>query len=423
MKTAKHAWLLGLALIGTASSALAESVATTAVNGKLDPTQALIKGFAQYQADRVQSLVLDEFVTDLASEKIFQQFFPKTSGAVDGFSNMSGKRLIPLIQYYANEDIKTMQAIVDKVKADKSCLGPLLTALRAKDSIDQFKCDPSDSAKASRSQLNDDVKTFLQTNEISEEAPKLTSFGITDKVAIAAFDTESVERVFNSSVFGVATTKQPPKAVYVAKLMELLQSAGVENEEWLVDFNKLKSAGIFLASLSDASEKGDADAVRSAIADFVDEDQAYNNKRSQTGWFVHRTGRGNDRWFVLENSVFLASYFGVAVVDGADSEIGYRPFGPVGIEMTVMSFNGAPVGLNYSPIDIGAYVTYELKGEDYDPRVEDITAPSLFLSYSLRNKPVAFMAGYQWGLKSIEGGKENMAFISVAFDLPLFTLF
>lgn len=92
------------ALTVTTSLATANDTVTS-------PTSTLIKGFAQYQASRVERLILDEFVADIAADKYFRRFFPKTAGAIAGYKGISGKRLIPLMQYYFDLDVETMESI------------------------------------------------------------------------------------------------------------------------------------------------------------------------------------------------------------------------------------------------------------------------------------------------------------------------
>ena len=62
-----------------------------------------------------------------------------------------------------------------------------------------------------------------------------------------------------------------------------------------------------------------------------------------------------------------------------------------------------------------------LKGEEFEPEIEDILSPSLFFAFSGNNKPYAILVGYQEDVKVNGIDKEDMAFISIAFDLPLIT--
>jgi len=77
------------------------------------------------------------------------------------------------------------------------------------------------------------------------------------------------------------------------------------------------------------------------------------------------------------DSIFISSYYGISYTNtskntGEDKQWNFRAFGPVGIEMKLATFKSSPLTINYSPIDIGNYLTIELQ------------APSLFFAYSLK---------------------------------------
>lgn len=92
------------------------------------------------------------------------------------------------------------------------------------------------------------------------------------------------------------------------------------------------------------------------------------------------------------------------------------------LEYKFLSLNGSPVTLGVAPIDLGAYITNELQGDDYEADLEDITSTSFFVSYSLRNNPISIMAGWQDEVRVSPTEEDEMFFLALTFDLPLFTL-
>ena len=100
-----------------------------------------------------------------------------------------------------------------------------------------------------------------------------------------------------------------------------------------------------------------------------------------------------------------------------------RAYGPVGVELKIASYRGSPITLGYAPIDIGNYITAELKGDSYDAKTEDILSPSIFFSWSAASRPFSILVGYQKDIKIDNGLTEDSAFISFAFDLPIATIY
>ncbi|HEX4975646.1 MAG TPA: hypothetical protein VFV48_07165, partial [Pseudomonadales bacterium] len=181
-------------------------------------------------------------------------------------------------------------------------------------------------------------------------------------------------------------------------------------------YGKLKSAGLFLAGLSDASNQKDANAVAGVIADFVDEDAAYQRKRQEVPFSM----------IGLQNRLLLSSYYGMSygAVEGTSTvDNQWRAYGPVGLEYKLRASDWGILGFNVAPFDLGAYVTNELNGSDYQAKLKDIRAPSYFVSYSLKNKPVAVLLGHQENLLMGDGQYHDVNFLAFAFDLPLYSLF
>lgn len=72
-------------------------------------SESLIKGFAKYQAGRIENIILNNIVDDIEENIYFKRMFSKTSVAVSNYDDVSGRRLIPLMQHFIKQDIKNFQ--------------------------------------------------------------------------------------------------------------------------------------------------------------------------------------------------------------------------------------------------------------------------------------------------------------------------
>ena len=208
------------------------------------------------------------------------------------------------------------------------------------------------------------------------------------------------------------------------------------------NYTQFKSLGLFLASLIEAQKPEDVAAV---LDTFIDDQEAYRNKRLDANtalysWFTLPSYDANQEKITTkkytgyclvygcQNTLFLGSYFGASIVklpdeETLEEEIQIRAFGPVGLEYKILSVYGRPITVNLAPLDIGNYVSNELQDVEYTARFSDIVAPSIFLSYSMKDRPFSFLAGYQKDVKIGNNIEENTFFISFAFDLPIFTIY
>ena len=539
--TAWTAIAAALFSLGLAQGAKADEVPATS------STEAIIKGFAKFQAGRVERLVLDQFLDDLAHQQFVVKFFPQTSTSVTQFNGTSGKRLIPLLQYYFHADLDTLQKFADCL-APRSAAGKLLldkvngkpmfdniknflaTVRDGSKSIDDFtqQCEmakatgtPAVAAGTTATLAEQAVLQATDTalrglvesltavkqtepgasaatplsgteavqilNEIqkdtddskntegkkdtkdpgvvdpskadkakSEKPPespkaaakklaagylkKLTANNVDGLEAIKALQSLSV--LLHADEQPAFTTdgkptgaEKPPKAAIVKQLFVALDALGFSAEA-PQEFAKFKDEGLFLASLRDAGETKDSEAVRQVIEDFVDDQSAFRERRAETGiWAVREDPAPNlfcssNIWYLLyycHDTYFVSSYYGMSATYADEAGNGnrrgaLRAYGPVGFEWKVASFWGYPVSVGVAPVDLGAYVTNELRGKDYSATLDDIKAPSYYLSIGVKNHPFAVLAGYQEKVSMAAGRKIDIGFISVAFDLPLFTI-
>lgn len=461
-------------------------------------SEELVKGFAKYQAGRVENIILDGFMEDLANNSYLKKFFPNTSANIKEFDGISGKRLIPLLGFYFDKDLESLNNLYVCVKVKIEPLrqwknsktivpgNDVKDAFKFLDTLLQFKKEDSDNVEQFFEKHCSGItvglinklplisKTRTINNRINDDffiAVANVSNPVNAEPAESKADTQSdnktdIQLFSNAYISGKTTftkeyfkeqlekkgidfyglldvidnisqiTDDTPYAVRIHHLAMAMDALGFQIEDRR-GFQKFKSASLFLASLVEASDSGDngASSVEGVIKDYVDEDQVYKNKRNPVAFY---TRRGKDTpnlvcnsYFFCKNTWFLGSYYGVSsgqlddTASGSEHQV-YRAFGPVGIEFKL--FSGAIFGkattvtFMYAPIDIGVYVTDELKSEKYDVSVEDISAPSYFVSFSSKNSPMSVQLGYQGDIPVANSQKENMYFMSFSFDLPLFTI-
>ena len=244
-------------------------------------------------------------------------------------------------------------------------------------------------------------------------------------------------------------------AICIHQLTMALEALGFQVDD-RKGFQKFRSASLFLASLKDAtstdSKNGNqngASAVAAVIRDYVDEDEVYKNKRNSIAMYTGREGKSYLRcnWLInCHDTWFIGSYYGLSLAKlrentESDQHYQYRAFGPVGVEFKIYSgrikllpsfkkwnwpgmyTKPNTVTIMYAPIDLGVYVTNELRSEKYDVSIDDIRAPSWFISITpTSGSPRSFQFGFQKKVLIENKKTENMWFMALSFDLPLFTL-
>ena len=208
------------------------------------------------------------------------------------------------------------------------------------------------------------------------------------------------------------------------------------------NYTTFKTLGLFLAALIEAKKP---DQVAAVLDTFIDDQAAYRAKRidgntaayslftlpaynAESSRVENMHYTGSCTLFLCENTWFIASYFGVSLVnlpdeDTLERETTLRAFGPVGIEYKALSIYGAPITVNVSPFDVGNYISNELQDVEYTAKFSDIVAPSVFVTYSMKDRPFSVMLGYQKDVKIGNEIEENTWFLSFGFDLPIFTIY
>lgn len=465
----------GLA-VPLAASASADAGATESASA----SSVLIKGFAQYQAKRVENILLDQFVDDLARQPYFQLFFPQTSRAIGDYDGIAGKRLIPLMSYYFNEDLSTVKRLGDCLRRDRADLDKVNAFSRW---VETFRPPKAGAATPQRISPEAFLKTIYGDAAAacgSQAATQASEKKGPDKENAESQNVEwLVARLENpafTSPFGkalyenlnpgkrseikatrekllpfVAPSQPTPEdlsaidafvrlantfdggqdmtdPVRVHNVLTALAALGIGNNDH-ANFTRFRSGALFLASLREAQKAKDANAVEAAIKAFVQDGDAYQSKHYPSGIAAYRRNEPTlvcRRWVTCGNNLFIGSYFGVAfdhVDDGSgEREWRGRAFGPVGLELKLLDVYGYPVSVNAAPYDIGGYITSELRGSAYDARLDDIKTPSYFLAVSAPHRPFAVLVGYQQDVQTAPGRREDVGFLSFAFDLPLLRL-
>lgn len=221
-------------------------------------------------------------------------------------------------------------------------------------------------------------------------------------------------------------------ALVFTKLVVLLETFGVDKER--PQFRQFVLVVTLVAEMMDGASIGDSDAVASALRNYVRTGDAMASKRVRVhedralfGKFGQK-GTGCIWWAFCNDTLYLGSYFGVAggyYDDDGDSEkkMEARSYGPIGLEAKIrVTENGWVWTLMAAPIDIGAYITRELKDEsDYDASFSDIDSPSITIGVTTPRQPIRFMIGYQDKIPTDIGTTQGW-FASVAYDLPFLRL-
>ncbi|MAL97756.1 MAG: hypothetical protein CL583_04810 [Alteromonadaceae bacterium] len=453
-----------------------------------DAMETMIKGFAEYQAGRVERSVLNGFLDHVVDDPSMRTLFPDLSGAISGYYEKNGQILLPLMQYYFEKDLDRLSSfrdclnyyinndvpeMVNVVKATRGLIENLgdgnspdtMTDFMSKHCVARSIRDTGkevivygsggdenqdsashktsengslpdlgsqDAASREKSQsatmvsLQDRIRIALQ-----KERPNIVSDGTyidkkdIEKLVNALADIAYYEKKYprhgdpeNSADSGVRQPWRSHYVVYTHMTISLLKSFSL-GDDAAIRMARFERGALFLASLTDAAAANDGSAVSATIDIFVREELAEASKRNLTSVYAYNSRTFGWCGSSCNDVLFLGSYFGLAT----DFDQ-VRAFGPVGIEVKVSSLHyGWNMSAVVAPIDVGAYVTNELKGEEYDPNVEDIIAPAYFISLYRRDGPLSFQLGYQKNIKNNLGEEDNRGFLAVSLDLPILKIY
>lgn len=463
---------------------------------------SFIEGFAKWQADRVEKIILDQAIFSLIENEYVKAFFPETTLAVSSYGgNTSAQRLIPLIQVMIENDIKDIEKTFtidiksfldttarqfreNKISLALQNVQRLEQALRYTgdgDAItiiswyENFKSVVSDGPCIGITRENNCPLDPDNKGNLSVLYKIKTQTNRTFNEILSKSESESITNIVNTTLKNLPgyTNGKNNDDVYeynlliarINKMISLIQQyqeleRKYDNEDgkksiiaihFFIRFFELfgaedqnytnfKSLGLFLAALVEAE---DSDAIAAVLDSFIDEKTAYYNKRLDANntiksWFKLPAYNTNTKMIELtpytgtcyfcQNTLFLGSYFGAALTrlpdeETFDKELQARAFGPVGLEYKIFSHYGNPITLNFAPIDIGNYISNELRDVDYTARFSDIIAPSVFVSYTFNKRPFSILIGHQKDVRVGNDIEEDTFFISFAIDLPIYTIY
>lgn len=442
----------------------------------LTSEEAMIQGFVKWQASRIEKIILDEAIDDITKDPYVERFFTNTADNIKLYSDTSSKRLVPIMQFYIKSDINNFKSVVetcipyninswfdDSIDINKR-------SKNAKSLYTGLKALASNANEMPRFTVTDFFKNVCAQADLTKKITiniKGKKISVITKKMIANLNTNNdikvleplpdninsflshayLSKLVNSIERYQKVFKNEKKYTIKAHQMLLLieQFGGISQNDY-TGFNKLKNATIFFSGLADASDTKEPDAVVAVLNSYIDDKDTYMRKRIDKSYYsvvdvqvfnqetktIKSTTFTSSctTYFILpcSDTIFVSSYYGVSYANtseniGEDKKWNFRAFGPVGIEIKLATFKSSPFTINFAPIDIGNYLTIELKGNDYSAKFEDILAPSIFFAYSLKSKPITFLAGYQRGIKIADNIETQGPFISIVFDLPIFTLY
>jgi hypothetical protein len=430
----------------------------------------LIEGFTKWQANRIERIAVDQALGDIAEDAYVKKFFTQTSQSIRFYDSLSGQRLIPLMQVYFKDDINKFDQVALCLKSEikkgiqNRQLKPLNDIIEhTKTLIDKNNlmttesfltktgCNGKDLKKASsisKTISTDDIESLKNTLRSLKGTPQSEIENIISVVTKLIALIEQIEKTIE-----VIEDDKNSYVIRAHQMLQILDLLGWTAEREL-DFkgysltaiNRLKSISLFLAELADASDKdtGSADSVVAVLNQYVDEQDTYNRKHQISAYlgFARKAAPSSIEddtksyitsctvWALLpcRDTLFLSSYYGLSIANIDEDGTGQkdwtgRAYGPVGIELKVANYRGSPITIGYAPIDIGNYVTAELKGDSYDAKTEDILSPSVFVSWSSASRPFSILVGYQKDIKIENGLTDDSMFLSFAFDLPIATIY
>lgn len=450
-------------------------------------SSTIIKGFAQWNASRIENIVLSNGLKQAANINEVERFFPLTSNSIKTYKFLSAKALLPLVQdsiqtdiqafskFFGEcvpEEIKTIANIDDDKDSKWKDLRAKLTSFINGKNPDNLLLKTTDSTcpnlVVSSKEKKAVVKmeqTYLSTPPDPEMLPKGTDTNFrTTSIALRDFReylkvpddmqitkpkdlTSEVNFALILDQLLFLETLKDQSLSYTTRVHHLLSGidriAEFSTKKDYPAYAKFQRIGLFFAALADAGEAKSPEAVVSALDTYVDAQGAYNDKRLPGGVYANyyvpiSTAPSEpveslpfENWTVGWD-LYISSYYGPSAHRLIAEETDIRFFGPVGLELKLAKFRtprnwavhtGGALGFNYAPVDIGSYITNELSDDDYNASFDDILAPSYFLSYSFDNAPVALLSGYQTNITISENKETNGWFFAITFDLPVLKIF
>ncbi len=435
-------------------------------------SSTIIKGFAQWNASRIENIVLSNGLKQAADVEEVERFFPLTASGIKTYQFMSAKALLPLVQDSIQADIEAFsrffgECVPEEIRAIENSGNAENQRTELKNKLEKFiKGDGSENfllqttadtcpqliVEAENMQafkknaMNPDLTVVSTVESLQMFKSKLEE--IAQKEEKNVKDPKSKLSLTNIIDQLLLLEKLNDDALsYTTRVHHLLTGidriAGFSTDEDYPRYAKFQRVGLFFAALADAGESKNPDGVVNALDTYVDSQGAYNDKRLPGGLYANyyvpvsaAPGESVDpipyeNWTVGWD-IYISSYYGPSAHRFITDESDIRFFGPVGVELKLAKFRtpegwtvhtGGALGVNYAPVDIGSYITNELSDNDYSASFDDILAPSYFFSYSFDRAPVALLGGYQTNITVSDNKKTNAWFFAITFDLPVLRVF
>ncbi len=360
-------------------------------------SSTIIKGFAQWNASRIENIVLSNGLKQAASIDEVERFFPLTSNGIKTYQFLSAKALLPLVQDSIQADIDAFskffgECVPDEIKAIgnlgnkddpedqniqwaalKTKLTGFITGNNPENLLLQTSQETCPDLIVSDSDKNTVTEMELMYNKKAGELGNFPQDGEsrfkTTSAAIGSFRTylnipddlkitEAKEltpelnfAVILDQLLFLETLKNQSLS-YTTRVHHLITGIDRIAEFSTNDYPayaKFQRVGLFFAALADAGNAESPEAVVNALDTYVDAQGAYNDKRLPGGLYanyhvpVSMAPRETVTSLPFENwtagwDMYISSYYGPSAHRFITDESDIRFFGPVGLELKLAKF-------------------------------------------------------------------------------------
>jgi len=243
-----------------------------------------------------------------------------------------------------------------------------------------------------------------QAKALSKEKQQIALVAIMAKIK-QKVTTDDIDAIRILSMLDMLINEKQNYTDRALVALDLLESSDLFNSS---SSDRLRRFVMFFATIADAEDK---DAVKSILNSYTLPAVCFAEKR------------------MLGFGFFISSYLGIVAAGSethGSNEEGPNGglFVPVGIEFNYGASRGDSWSLMLAPIDMAYPINLKLNGIDDQVDFEEIFAPSVTLSYGLKDYPLNVGIGYQRGrtLEDVEKAEERLL-LFVSFDMPLYRLY
>jgi hypothetical protein len=89
-------------------------ISLSAQNPSEKEASTIIKGFAEWQAARIEKIILDNGLRSLANDERIEKYFVTTASSIKQYQTLSAKDMLPLIADSIDSDVEVMSRILDQ---------------------------------------------------------------------------------------------------------------------------------------------------------------------------------------------------------------------------------------------------------------------------------------------------------------------